>query len=206
MLPQLLTRRISPSVSTSRPPIFGVHCVGEVKALGGHLQIAKVILTLLILLYISICLLLHDLPWMLLLRCCCLDHLDCSTALDCLLLWDSGQPSPSPGLTPLDPSPLWIPPTGLQPLQGSHLHLPISYRSAGAALWLHLGSLAHLAPPKRGLQGLLLYPVLGWFSPPTRLARPVAVYWPLTPSRSLLPCFPRTPETNRSIKKTFTVI
>ena len=48
---------------------------------------------------------------------------------------------------PQDPSPLWILPTGLQPLQGPHLHLPISHRSAGAALWLHLGSLAHLAPP-----------------------------------------------------------
>ena len=36
-------------------------------------------------------------PWMLLLRCCCLDPLDCSTALDCLLPWDLGQPTPSPG-------------------------------------------------------------------------------------------------------------
>ena len=40
-------------------------------------------------------------PWMLLLRCCCLD---CSTALDCLLFSGHlGQPPPSPG------PPLWIP-------------------------------------------------------------------------------------------------
>ena len=50
----------------------------------------------------------HDLPWMLFPEMLLLDPLDCSTALDCLLPWDLGQPTPSPGPPPLDPSPLWI--------------------------------------------------------------------------------------------------
>ena len=55
-------------------------------------------------------------------------------------------------------------------------------RCSVASLWIS-GS---PRTTKRGLQGLLLYPVLGWSPPPTRLARPVAVYWPLNPQAKSL--------------------
>ena len=147
-----MTCRISPSVSTSRPPILGVHCVGEVRAYGGPTAICKGYFNFNLLLYISICLLLHDQPWMLLLRCWCLD----STGLfHC------------PGLPPvlLGPWPVCTTSRTLQtgsqltldphcwpqPLQGPQQR-STPHRSACFCPV----AVPHSGPSKRGLQGLLL--------------------------------------------------
>ena len=150
-------------------------------------------------LYISICLLLHDLPWI-----CSRD----AAAWTAPLPWTaSGSLATLDSLHHLQhlhfgSQLTWIPSAGLQPLQGPHLHLPIPHRSAGAALWLF-----HTEDHFEGTSGVVAVFCVRLVSTSYQIGAPCCYLLAATnPQDHWTACSFRTPETYRSITKTITVI